>query len=899
MKGIRRVLRLGGVRQGVDEELAYHFDSTVAELMSRGLTREAAEVEARRRFGDVRRYRSELESIDRGTAARRRWSDRLDIARQSVRYAIRSLTRSPGLTAGVILAFALGIGANLTMYGIVDRLLLRPPDHIVDADDVRRIYVSEYVPYMQERFTGATLSYPDYRQLRTVSAFADVAAWARRSVMVGSGLGATEKDVVYATGNFFPLLGVEPALGRFYTEAEDRVGGPRQVVLGWTEWQREYAGAADVIGRTIDFGYGAYEVIGVAPRNFTGVDLMEIALWLPFHAAGGDVRGTEWIEQRGTQFFETVARLAPGTTEGEAAAAATAAWIAGREGSEFASPDGDAEVRLTSVLSARGPDAPPETVVARLLLIVSAIVLLIAAVNVANLLLARSMKQRRETSVRLALGISRRRLIGQIMLEGLILAGAGGAAAVLLAAWSRDLVGGILLPDVAWSDAANGRSIAAAAVLSLVAGAAASLIPALQAARGTVSDTLRQAGAGGVTVRAARFRAGLSLAQTALSVLLLIGAGLFVRSLDRVRATDLGFDPDNLVYATPRTTGDGMSAEEMSLVMERGRDALLRVPGVHAVGATHSLPFHSFRTTRLVAEGVDSIPIPQSGGPYVYEVTPGFLEAMDLAVIAGRGITERDAGAGQPVVLINQSMAAALWPGQSALGRCLYIGLGPDRGPQTRCSEIVGVVEDSRRQEVENVTTFQYYIPLAQEQMNGTARLFVIRTADESPATMQAIRRTLLDLDPRIRYVDAEPMMNRIDPSTRSWQLGAAVFSIFGLLALVVSAIGLYSVLAFDVAQRTREIGVRSALGATTREVIGLVVGNALRITAIGVAVGVLGALALAGRIEPLLFEIPPRDPLTFIAVVVTLHVVAAIASTVPAWRASRVDPNVALRSDG
>ena len=898
MKGIRRVLKLGSVRHDVAEELEYHFERTVAELMEAGRTRADAEAEAERRFGDVRHYRRELESIDGDVALRRRCSERFDVAGQSVRYAFRSLARAPGVAAGVVLAFALGIGANLTMYGVVDRLLLSPPDHITDAHELRRIYASSYVPYMGERLTGATISYPDYRQLRTVSAFRDVAAWAQRTVTVGDGLSAADRDVVYATANFFPLLGVQPALGRFYTEAEDRFGGPRQVVLGWNEWQREHAGADDVIGTTVDFGYGPYEVIGIAPRDFTGVDLEEIDLWLPFHTAGGDVRGTEWTDEYGTQFLETVARLRPGVTDEQAAAAATTAWLAAREGTKYANPDGDERVELASVMSARGPDAPPETVVARMLLVVSVIVLLIAAVNVANLLLARSLKQRREIAVRLALGISRRRLMGQIMLEGLILALVGGVAAVLLAMWSRDLVGGILLPDVAWSDAATGRIVAAAVVLSLVAGVVSAIVPALQAARGTLSDALRQAGAGGVTRRTARFRAGLSLAQVAMSVLLLIGAGLFVRSLEQVRDTDFGFDPDNLIYAVPRTTTQSVPPEEMLALMERGREALLRVPGVVAAGATNSLPFHSFSTTRMRAEGVDSIRIPPSGGPYLHEVTPGFLDAMGLDVLAGRDISERDAAASQAVVLINRSMAETLWPQQSALGRCLYIGRASDGGPQTRCSQVVGVVENARRQEVANVTTLQYYMPVAQQQADRVPRVMVIRVAEQTPAVDRGIRETLLSLDARIRYVDAEPIMNRIDPTTRSWRLGAAVFSIFGLLALVVSSIGLYSVLAFDVAQRTREIGVRSALGASTRTVVGLVVGNALRITAAGVVVGVAGALVLAERIEPLLFGVGAHDPLTFLVVVVTLHVVAALSSSLPAWRAARVDPNIALRAD-
>jgi predicted permease len=898
MKGIRRVLRLGSVNRNVEDELSYHFDRTIDELVARGATRAQAEAEARRRFGDVSYYRGELEAIDEVAARRRRWSGRLDALRQSLVYAVRSLARSPGLSLGVILAFALGIGANLTMYGIVDRLLLRPPEHIVNPEEVRRIHVSEYVPFMRDRFTGATLSYPDFRQLRTVSAFTDLAGWAPRSVTVGSGMSAVEREAVYVTGNFFALLGVRPHAGRFFGESDDRIGGPQQVVLGWSMWQRDFAGSADVLGRAIDFGYGAYEVVGVAPRGFTGVDLATVDLWLPFHVIQAQVAGTEWQEERGWQFFSAFGRLETGVEAAAAESAATMAWIAGREATSFESVEADPAVHLSSVLSAHGPNAPPEGTVARLLLIVSAIVLLIAAVNVANLLLARSLRQQRETAVRLALGISRRRLIAQIMLEGLLLAVAGGLTAMVLAVWSGDVVGRVLLPDVEWSAGVNGRIVGAAAALSLLAGAAAALFPALQATRGSVGGALRQAGAAAVSRRATRVRAGLALVQTALSVLLLVGAGLFVRSLDRVRGADMGFDPHNLIYALPRVTSDGIPPDEMAGMMERARERMARIPGVLAAGTAHTLPFHSSRSVRLRAEDVDSMPTPASGGPYVHEVSPGYLEAMDLRVIAGRTLTESDGPGSEPVALVNQSMADGLWPDGPAIGRCLYVGNGPDDERQTRCTRVIGVVEDARRMEVEKVTHFQYYIPAAQKQVGGAQRLFVLRVTAETPALLATIRQTVHDLDPRIRYVEAEPMMSRIDPQTRSWQLGAAVFSIFGLLALIVASIGLYSVLAFDVAQRTREIGVRSALGASRGAVVRLVTQQALRITALGVGVGVLGAALLADRVEPLLFDVPPRDPVTFLVVITVLHVVAALASSLPAWRAARVDPNIALRAD-
>lgn len=898
MKGIRRVLRFGGTERSVDEELRYHFDRTIDELVARGASREDAEAEARRRFGDVSRYRKQLEVIDKAVARRRRWAMRVDVLQQSVRYAVRSFGRSPGLAVGVILAFSLGIGVNLTMYSVVERLLLRPPQHIVDAGDVRRLYVSEYIPFMGDRLVSPTLSYPDYRALAAVDAFEAVAALAPREVMIGSGLAAESKAAVFVSGGFFDLLGVRPALGRFLTAAEDRVGGVPQVVLGHRAWQRDYGGSADVLGRTIDFGHGPYEVIGVAPAGFTGVDLAPVDLWLPFHVVGGHMRGTAWLEDHGEQFFTAVVRLRDEATEATVAQAATSAWIAGRAGTDFASDVSDPRILLTSVLNARGPEAPAESTVARLLLIVAVLVLLIASVNVANLLLARSLRQRREIAVRLALGVSRRRLIFQMMLEGVLLATVGGAAALLLAAWGGELMTRLMMPDVEWNGVLNERVIALAVVLAAVAGAAAALAPALQALRDSPGNALRQAGAGSIAPRTTRLRTVLALSQTALCVVLLVGAGLFIRSLDRVANIDYGFDPRNLIFVVPRPVAGGIPADEMREIMERSRASVERVPGVRSAGLTRSLPFYAYSTTVVRAEGVDSIPVPPTGGPFLNEISPGYLSAMDLEVVDGRDFDERDGLAAQPVALVNRSMADALWPGRSALGRCLYVGRTAEGQRQTRCSEIVGVIEDSRLRDVARVTTFQYYVPVTQQQTSGNARILVVRAADETAATLRSIQRAVLELDPRIRYVDADPLMSRIEPQTRSWRLGAVVFSLFGLLALVVASLGLYSLLAFDVAQRSREIGVRTALGASRGAVIRLVVRNALRTTGVGLGIGIAAALALAGRVEPLLFETPARDPATLAGVVLTLLVVAVLASSMPAWRAARVDPNIVLRAD-
>ena len=894
----RRLLRLGSIERDLDEELSFHFQATVDELMSRGLSRQQAEDEAARRFGDETSYRRQLERIDRDVAVRRRWSERLDATRQSMAYAIRSLSRTPTLSIGVILAFALGIGANAVMYGIVDRLLLTAPPHIADVDAVRRLNVDIFYDFLGRRTEINTMTYPDYRDWQAAKTFS-VAAYAARRLTVGRGMDAHEQHAVFATAQYFELLGVQPALGRFYTSAEDRIGGPPTVVLGWSAWQREYGGGRDVIGQTIDFGYGAYEIIGVTPKGFTGVDLAPVDLWLPLHVVSAQTTGTDWQDARDWFWFSIVARLTPGVTEAEAMAEATALHVAARreliESKEYGT---DPRVVLASVLFARGAAPPGEATVAKLLFAVSLIVLLIAALNVANLLLARTIQQRREIAVRLALGISRRRLVSQIALEGVVLALGGGIAAVLLAQLGTPLLGALLLPGVLWEGTSSGSSVALVALgLALVAGLLSGLVPALQATRGQLQDALRRAAAGGVTRTAAHVRTTLALVQTALSVLLLIGAGLFVRSLDRVRHADLGIDPHNLLYVQPRAPRGVLNDADRIRIYHEAAARLAQLPGVRAVAMSTMAPFNSSRSKVLRAEGVDSIRSP-NGGPYVLDVSPSYFAAMDLRVVQGRGITAADTRHAPRVAVVSAAMARGFWPTQSALGKCLYIGVREKDGPPVPCSTVVGVAEDSRRQTVRAEESFMYYVPIAQAQVDSIPAMLMVRAANATPQLENLIRRTMIDVDGRIRYAQVDPMMQILSPQLRSWELGATMFSIFGLLALLVAAIGLYSVLAFDVAQRTREIGVRAALGASSTRLIRMILERALGMTAIGVTLGTVAALALVNRIEPLLFETPARDPITFAAVITLLHLVAAAASTLPGWRAASVAPNEALRSE-
>ena len=907
-----RLLRIGSVRKDLEEELAFHFAEAEAELVGQGLSVQQAREEAERRFGDVRRYRRELEGIDRRRAAQRRWRERAETGASMVALAVRSLVRAPLLTAGIVLAFALGIGANATMFGIVERLLLRAPEHILAPEQVKRLYVESYVDYMGSRFMTETVTWPDYMQLKNATSFAALAAFATRPMTVGSGLAAEPARAVWASASFFPLLGVQPVFGRFYDAAEDRSGGARVAVISHGYWQRAYGGSADVLGRTIDLGHGAYTIIGVTPRGFTGVDLAPVDFFLPIEGVA-DAQGDGWREDSGWYWFSMVGRLAPAATTARAEAEASALHLAQRA-ADIAAEEYNRDPRIVAgpVIAARRPatgtavggmviasDAM-ESVVARLLFAVAAVVLLIACVNIANLLLARILLQRREVAVRLALGISRRRLIGQILLEGVLLALLGGAAALAVAQWGGSVVRRVLLPDIAWDQFdTGGRVLLFVLAISILAGLLSALVPAFQAARGDLASSLRQAGAGGLTRGSARLRTGLALVQTALSVVLLVGAGLFVRSLERVRTADLGFDADRLLYVSPRAQRDALDDRDRARIFAQAEERIARLPGVQHAGASTTLPFLSSAARRISAAGMDSLPRLPTGGPYIHEVSGDYFAAMGLEVRVGRTFTAADAVGTPPVVLVNETMARQLWPGRSPLGECLRIG-GEDREHnRTRpCSTVVGVVEDARRQSVRAEETFQYYIPLAQRHLDSIPEYLVVRVARETPALLNAIRRQVLGLDPAIRWVDVSRLQDRIAPETRAWQLGATLFSLFGLLALVVAAIGLYSMLAFDVAQRTRELAVRTALGATTRRLVRHILHRALATTALGVAAGVLVALLLAGRVEPLLFETRGRDPLSFAGVALVLLAVAVAAAGLPAWRAARVDPGTALRSD-
>jgi predicted permease len=900
LKRVFRVLTFRpNPKQEVREELDFHLSLVRDELERKGLSPHDARREAERRFGDVSRYRKELEDMEEKRVARRRWTEGLGTMVLNLRLALRTLRKAPGFSAGVVLTMALGIGANATMFGILDRLLLSPPEHVAAPEQIKRIYLQRM--FIRNLSTSPALTYPDFLDLKSISAFSSVAAWTfPQEYTLGSGADAERVTGVLVSGNFFSTLGVTPRLGRFFSSDDDRVGAPLTTVLGHGFWQRRFGGDPSVLGRTLPIRGMPMTVIGVAPRGFTGLNLREVDVWFPMVPMQAlRTGGTDWETSRGWWWLRTAARLSPGSSVQAAEEEATALHLQARE-DRIAKGRYDpyARILLGSLIAARGPSAQglsgrsSDVAVARWLTGVSVLVLLIACANVANLILARAVDRSREVAVRLAMGVSRVRLLGQMATETLALAFVGGLVALALAYWGGGIVRETLLPDVHWSDAGlGGRVISFTLAVTVLAGLLAALLPALQAGRANVSRVLAGGGRGSSTRRSG-LRVGLTVVQASLSVLLLVGAGLFVKSLDRVRDKDLGLEVDQVAVMTLEFQERELETEEVNLRYAQALEALTRLPGVTR-GARTSSPFAWAVAEEISVPGRDSIPRLPGGGPYFQTVDPEYFATLGLDILAGRALEEADALPDSRVMLVSQTMAEALWPHESPLGQCVKRG-----GQDQPCTTVVGVVEDASRGAIEEDPFMQYYLPMAQAETTFTTQGAYLHFTTDSDGAIGLLQRAALDAAPGIRFAEIKTLRQILDPQARSWQLGATMFSVFGLLALLVAGVGLYSVLAYDVARRSRELGVRAAVGARRGGLVAMVMGEGVRLTLAGLVVG-FGLALLAGPwVAPLLYDVSPRDPLIFCTVGLALFLVAVLASGWPALRASRVDPVEALKAE-
>jgi putative ABC transport system permease protein len=886
--------------QDVDAEIAFHLEARVAQLMARGMSADAARSEAQRRFGNVELARHTLTSSATRRETHMELREFLGNWAQDFRYAARGMRKNPGFTAAVVLTLALGTGANATMFGVVDRLLLEPPAYLRSPDGVHRVYLTA----KNDNFgtsIGTNQSYTRYQDLiKHARSASDIAAHYETELVFGTGEAAREERTELVSASFWPLFGVQPALGRFFTTAEDQLPqGTPVAVLGYGYWQSHFAGARDVLGKPIRIGRSDYTIIGVAPRGFSGISLRSIAAFIPITAGGADVfaeMGVDnWRESYRVGWLQTLVRRKPNVSVEAASADFTNAYRMSLETQRPLEPPGRvpasdslrARAELASILQDRGPRRSQEATVAVWLVGVSVLVLLMACANVANLLVARAIRRRREIAVRLAVGVSRGRLLTQLLSESTLLAIVGGAVGVLVAQWGGGLLRGLLLPDVEWKAAAlDPRVIVVTVMIALVAGFITGLAPMRQLARADVVSDLRTGGRG-VSLRGSRMRRALLVLQGAISVVLLVGAGLFVRSFHNVRSLDLGFQPERVLVAELSARGTPIDSARRIEIMERLRERALTVPGVQHAAHTLTIPFSLEWNQYLVVPGIDSAALRDLF--YVNPVGPGYFETMGTPLIRGRQFTDADRAGGQSVAVLSQAAVRRIWPSADPLGKCVKLEAG---GP---CYVIVGISGDIRADFSEGPGRHLY---VAAAQVPAPDSRLFIRTRGEAALQTEAVRRALQEVVPGFAYVSTRTLDGIVAPQMRSWRLGATMFTIFGLLALVVAAIGLYSVVAYDVSQRTRELGVRVALGASAGSVLRLVVGEGVRVVIVGLALGAAAALSLASKVSPLLYGVSPKDPVTYAGVVGTLLVVAVVASLAPALRAARVDPNIALRTD-
>ncbi len=900
--GIRRLLTItrdhAGIERAVNDELQFHFEMTMRELMTNGFTPDEARREAERRFGDVQRTRERLATIDRQRAGQERRAEWWSAVAQDLRYALRGLRLKPGFALAVIVTLALGIGANATMFGIVDRLLFRPPNRLITPDLTGRVYVR-----LTNRGKESLRSAFGYRRFvdikENTKSFDAMTPFYTRTMAIGVGEATRQMEVGVADADLWRMFDAPPVIGRYFTDAESTPASPQfLVVLSYAYWQTQYAGRNDVIGQTVNIGPGRFTVIGVAPGGFTAFSSKPLMGFVSTaaHSAGRGKNGKyEWWDTYNSSWFEVYARrkatvtlTAANADLSQASALSYRKWLERQPTLtplELSKPGGF----LAPTLAARGPAPSSESRVATWLGGVATIVLLIACANVANLLLARALRRRREIAVRIALGVSRGRLVFQLMIESIVLAALGGIAGLLVAYWGGAIIRHALLDEQTSAPAlADPRLLLFITVVVAVVGLLTGLAPVFQARRTDISATLK-AGAREGVVHRSKLRVGLLVMQAALSVLLLVGAGLFVRTLVNVKNLRLGYDYNQLLIVEPNWRGMQLDSTQKAAVLDQLLARSLTLPGVENATRSLTMPFFTNWSIGLYVPGIDSVS-KLGGSPALQAGSPALLKTFGTRLIRGRDIDADDRATSPRVAVINEAMAKLLWPGQEPLGKIMRIN--SDTAPPIT---IVGIAEDIRR---ENLTDPEpmYYLPLTQFPFSED--FVTIRTKGPAADDVESVRRALQPLMPGVSYISTTPVSKIMSVSTRSWRLGATMFTIFGALALVLAAIGLYSVIAYNVTQRMHEMGVRVALGAQARDVIALIVREGIWIVVPGIVLGGLAAIAAGRWIAPLLFNVSPKDPSVIGGVVVTLLVVAVTASWIPATRAARVDPNEALRAD-
>jgi predicted permease len=821
-----------------------------------------------------------------------------------IRHAVRSMLRAPVLTTVAILTLAAGIGANTSIFSVVYALMLAPPPY---ADPDRLAMLMRFQPGDGvDPVNAMPWSYPKFQRVRDeAGAIVDTAAVAHHYVSL-SGAGEPERVSAEAvSANYFELLGVEPAIGRGFRPEENGGAGQAAVaVLSHSLWQRRFGAASAGPGETITINTLPFTVIGVMAEGFRGTS-GRAELWTPVSMMPALTGITRRLAQPHAHWHEVVARLRPGVTIEGAQAAMPA--VSRQLDESFAAAGLPAEhVRLVPIAQATRSAAIDRALL--VLLGAVALVLLITTVNIANLTLARAASRRREIAIRLALGAGRGRVTRLLLTESLVLAGCGGLAGLLVASWGVDLLNALKPQSASLLGSSATRVFDAHtfglgwAVLSFnvalaaLAGILCGLAPAVQASRRDVADSLKDGSlqAGADRSRRPLARSGHVVVQVALAVVLLAGAGLMIRTFARLWSTDAGFVAEGVLTAKidlPRQKYRG--SERAAAFFDAALERLREVPAIRSASLATATPLSSnFSVTLMRIEGAADT---AGGGAAAYHmVGSDYFRVMGVPVIRGRGFTDRDRSGSPRVAVISQSAARRYWPGRDPIGSRIFMGVGWE--PESDRAEIVGIVGDVRYGSPADPLRPDVY--LAYPQFAEESAFLVVRTAGDPRLAADGVRRAVQSLDPLIPLYDLKTMTERAGDALSRPRFVASLLGAFAVMALILAAIGIAGVLAYTVAGRTREIGIRIALGARPGQVVRLVLGDGMLLAGLGLAFGLAGAWLSSGLLAAELHGVTPTDAVTFGAVPVVVLAAAALASYLPARRAARVDPLVALRAE-
>jgi predicted permease len=804
---------------------------------------------------------------------------------KDIRYGVRNLLKHPGFTAIVVVTLVLGIGASSAIFSVVNTVLLRP----LPYPRAERLVVIQELDKDGKRVQVTPANFLDWRAQNT--SFEQLAAILTRPANLALADQAERLDLAMTSANFFTVFGLEPKLGRFFIPADEQAGHSPVVVISHALWQRRFGGDVSLVGKPITLDGNSYTVVGIAPANFQYPDKTDV--WVPpYKLAPALSERMEPTQVRGYGMLATVALLRPGVSVAQAASEMET--ITTRLRQQYPETNNRRFNRVVSLHQHLVGETG-----AMLLLLFGAVgfVLLIACANVANLLLASAAARQKEMAIRAALGASRSRVIRQLLTESLLLAFVGGAIGLLLALWGVALMTKFLptdfprLGEISLDWRVLGFTLGASAVTGILFG----LAPALQISKTDVQETLKESGRGAsATRRHNRLRSFLIVSEVALSIVLLVGAGLMFRSLLRLQAVNAGFSSQQVLTLrlSPAGSNYRRDADYISFynqVMQR----VSAIPGVEAVGAINTLPLDKGPLAGFRIEGRAPLTLDKWPSGNYRTVSTDYFRTMKIPVLQGRAFTERDTETTPLVMIVNQTLAARNFPNEDVVGKRISLGNTDAKG-QPVWWEIVGVAADVRSIELREEAAPEFYLSALQDTFQNMS--LVIHTSVEPGSVSAAVRQAAAEVDKSAAVSDVKTLEHIVNQAVAQPRFNLFLLGLFSCVALLLSAAGIYGVTAYSVTQRTHEFGIRMALGAQVGDVLKMIMRQGMLLIVVGVAIGIVASLALTRLLRTLLFGVSATDPLTFVAITALLMVVALLACYVPARRATKVDPLVALR---